>query len=240
MGEEHTTKRSKKAQLNYKSSLDKVERELELDEPIIDLSEGESKTRELFEDGIEKIKTKGLPWLKSGRKALSRGAKRLKTTPKKQLITGSVLVFAVLLTFGLIISYNGSRSDVLSDNINPDIEYDTLESVNDSVESTRVYNDELGIYNFTETIDSVPITVTQQALPDDLVNDEFGLEKLALSLTNKISINQLETDKGLMYVATNEDNTQTAIFANETILMFITAEKVISSQSWIDYIKSLE
>lgn len=52
---------------------------------------------------------------------------------------------------------------------------------------------------------------------------------------------QVETNKGLLYVATNEESGgQLALIAGKTVLVFVSTDKKLDNATWMSFINLLE
>lgn len=116
--------------------------------------------------------------------------------------------------------------------------FDTLNPAEEV--SAQVYDQENDVAIYKDSIGEVEITVSQQVLPDNLKNNPDELQKLAISLDDKTTINRHETQKGVIYIATTEAQTNIVIFSYNNLLVFIRSNGLLDDQIWIGYVNSLE
>lgn len=93
------------------------------------------------------------------------------------------------------------------------------------------------VFAFADTIDGVPVSVSQQPLPSSFKGD-------AVSQTAEIAKKFNATDKieagGLdVYVGTSIKGPQSVIFTKDNLLVFIKSEKKIQDASWAAYAQAL-
>jgi hypothetical protein len=92
---------------------------------------------------------------------------------------------------------------------------------------------------FDDSLEGASLKVIQQPFPPDISKDDNGINTLALSIPEKTLINRFETNKGQIYVVTRENNEQTVVFKHNDLLIFITANRVVSDTSWKTYVDAL-
>lgn len=116
-------------------------------------------------------------------------------------------------------------------------EFDVLESQGTS-RQPLVFDPETNVAVYQENINGVVATVSQQPLPANF-QDVGGLEGMALSLNDKVTINHLQSDKGAVYVAITTKDTNVALFTHQDLLVFISTNGLIDNDSWIEYVNGL-
>jgi hypothetical protein len=95
--------------------------------------------------------------------------------------------------------------------------------------------------SYQQIVNEVRFTVSQQPLPEEFqANPANSIQKLALSLSDKRTINQLESNKGILYVAEAQDGVQTGIFSYENLLFFVKTPSPQPIALWIEFINSLQ
>lgn len=110
----------------------------------------------------------------------------------------------------------------------------------DGLEAEPVYDPETESVAYQDTIGGLLATVSQQVMPTSIKAEQGGVEKLALSLSDKSSISRFESDKGQIYVVEAQNRAQTVIFGFEEVLVFIRSSGNINPQLWVDYVNALE
>ncbi len=91
---------------------------------------------------------------------------------------------------------------------------------------------------YADKIDLVNIKVSQQALPDDFIDQNSSkVQDLALSYgaSQKIS-----SGTNNIYIGTSSNKEQSLIFVKENTLILIKSEGIISNNSWLQYIDALK
>lgn len=82
------------------------------------------------------------------------------------------------------------------------------------------------------------LIVSQQSLPESFTKDPSAIMKAADSIK---ATQQIETAKGLLYVATNEDaGYQLAIIADRSVLIFIQSNQKLNEVTWKAFIDQLQ
>lgn len=91
--------------------------------------------------------------------------------------------------------------------------------------------------NYSSEFNGAVLTVSQQALPEDFKKNPDQLAYVAKQLR---ADNPIQTQKGFVYVATDEESkTQTAIFNTKDALVFIRANAKLDNEDWKFYINQL-
>jgi hypothetical protein len=93
------------------------------------------------------------------------------------------------------------------------------------------------VFAFADTIDGVPVSVSQQPLPSsfkgDAVSQTAEIAK-KFNATDKIEAGNLD-----VYVGTSIKGPQSVIFTKDNLLVFIKSEKKIQDASWAAYAQAL-
>jgi hypothetical protein len=93
------------------------------------------------------------------------------------------------------------------------------------------------VFAFTDTLEGVAISVTEQPLPQSFKNDtDTQVAELAkkFNATDKLPAGSLTA-----YIGTSAKGPQSVIFANDNLLILIKSEKKISDASWAKYTQTL-
>jgi len=93
------------------------------------------------------------------------------------------------------------------------------------------------VFAFADTIDGIPVSVSQQPLPasfkSDAVSQTAEVAK-KFNATDKIEAGDID-----VYVGTSAKGPQSVIFTKGNLLVFIKSEKKINDTSWAAYAHSL-
>lgn len=175
--------------------------------------------------------------------------KKIRVTKKSY-----VFVFAVVLlaTFSAVFYFNQNRRIISGTNKGnkpytvtkletgtPD--YSTVTPDNKKIVWTKISPPEsdTAIYAYADKITDVPISVTEQPLPDDFKTEtSYKIEKLAKSYDANT---KLSADDISIYVGTSvRDSVQSVILVKNNLLIMIKSKNIISDQEWVNYVNSLE
>jgi hypothetical protein len=171
-----------------------------------------------------------------------------KTLPKKYIIAGA----SAILVFGTIWlvwpsgdkpAQTNEQSQVagqIAYKVMPD--YAVMSPSGAGVESLGGYAlispaGEPKVYAYTDTINGIPIKVSQQELPDSIGNDAQKLRDLASRFN---ATEQLEVDERSAYVGTSVDGPQSVIFVRENILVLIASDAKVPNKDWVEYLGNLK
>lgn len=180
--------------------------------------------------------------------ALSNYIRRIATNPSrhKLALTLTVLAIAVLTTLTLLKDntntaqpVNADSQQVLSSNLPTSPTFTTLAPGGDIHQATGGelrYDSAKQVASYTDTVQNVAITVSQQELPGHFVLDPAaGMANLASSINSKDQFNVGDTT---VYVG-QPNNTQTAVFMKNQVLVFIVAQTPLSNEVLAAYINGL-
>lgn len=170
---------------------------------------------------------------------------RLKLTKKRKkigLATAGVAVVA-LAGFGAFKVLDKPKStevtDVLADNVT-EPEFDTVlpSGKKEETEGNNIgYDSQRKVASFKDTIGSVPITVSQQPLPEPFkANPDEEVKKLAEGFSATNAINESNPKA---YLGNDESGAQTVIFHKNNVLVFMFSPKQIDKDQWAEYITKL-
>jgi hypothetical protein len=99
------------------------------------------------------------------------------------------------------------------------------------------FDQEKKVLGYKSEYNGVQLTVSQQALPDQLKSHPGQLEGIARSVNANVPI---DTQKGKAYIATEDKTkTQIVVFATDGLMVFIRSNKSLDSDDWIFYINQL-
>lgn len=175
--------------------------------------------------------------------------KQLLRTHQKKLIKAGVIVLVAIAVFGTFKLVGGQDSgEVAGDSdstaqeagINPLVPLEGLkdDSGKNVPEPDIRVDKEKGVVGYRSQYNGVQLTLSQQALPEQLKTNPGQLEGIARSVNAHRSI---DTQKGKAYIATNDDEaeSQIAVFATDEVLVFVRSTKTMDDESWIFYINQL-
>lgn len=93
------------------------------------------------------------------------------------------------------------------------------------------------VYAVLDSINNIPISVSQQPLPNSFEDDPSGeLAKLAKKFN---ASNKLTVDGNTVYLGTSSNGPQSVIFVDSELLILIKSDAKISDADWSQYIKTL-
>jgi len=99
------------------------------------------------------------------------------------------------------------------------------------------YDEDKKVLGYDSEYNGAVLTISQQALPEKVKTNPGELANIVKSIQADKS---LETQKGMAYIATDEEaKTQTAIFATDEVLVFIQANKNLDDEEWKFYINQM-
>ncbi|MEO8862784.1 MAG: hypothetical protein ABI354_00475 [Candidatus Saccharimonadales bacterium] len=99
------------------------------------------------------------------------------------------------------------------------------------------YDTKKKVLAYITSYNGANLTISQQQVPKDFKSDKVKL----MSVANSVGASDpLDTQKGTAYIATDEKTgSQTAVFATDSVLVFIRTNKVLDSDEWKLYINQL-
>lgn len=93
------------------------------------------------------------------------------------------------------------------------------------------------IYVFADSIESVPVTISEQSLPDSFSKDPSGsVTQLAEAYS---ATETFEAEETKVYIGNSSKGPQSVIFTKNNLLILIKSERPISQDAWKTYINSL-
>jgi hypothetical protein len=93
------------------------------------------------------------------------------------------------------------------------------------------------VFAFTDAVDGVPISVSEQPLPESFKNNtDSQVAELAqkFNATDKVDAGGIP-----VYIGTSSKGPQSVIFTKNNVLVLIKSEKKIQNTSWASYAQSL-
>jgi hypothetical protein len=100
------------------------------------------------------------------------------------------------------------------------------------------YDTNRKVMTYTDTIDQVSVTISQQQLPEAFKTDtDSQVEKMAKNFNATEIINESNPKS---YLGTSIKGPQTAIFVKNGVLVFIQSARTIDKHSWAAYITKLQ
>jgi hypothetical protein len=93
------------------------------------------------------------------------------------------------------------------------------------------------VYAYSDTINEIPISVSQQPLPKSFVGN---VDDKVADLAQKFNANtKIDGGDTKVYIGTSAKGPQSVIFTKKNVLVLIKSEKKIDNDTWATYIKSL-
>lgn len=93
------------------------------------------------------------------------------------------------------------------------------------------------VYAYTDSIDEVSISVSEQPLPADF---KSNVNKKVADLAERFSAtNTIDADGTKVYLGTSAKGPQSVIFARDDLLILIKSQQKIKDAAWKSYIQSL-
>lgn len=177
---------------------------------------------------------------------------RIRRLPKKQRLLLGLL--AILMTAGMLFGIWRQQSSSLpattATPTNPleqlqkgTPDYPTLlpsgKSADDLGGWTRISPPEReAVYAYVDTINSVPVSVSQQPLPSTFKNDpETKVRDLALAQNADKTV---DVGSRKLYIGTSKNGPQSVIFHTDTLLILIKSSSTIPDDEWKSYVDSLQ
>lgn len=178
--------------------------------------------------------------------------------PKKKLFVGGIAVFAALgIVTGATWLMSGDRDADNSRSLGvSSVEIEAGDDVKqvDELSFSPFYPEdyeERGIVfaqrqrgdndyiTYTDVLDGVPFTVTQQRVTDDFSGDNLlQLENLARSLPVPAE-NFFQVDDIPVFIGVGQGGQQSLTMLHEEVLIFVSAESEVNEITWVRYIQSL-
>lgn len=153
------------------------------------------------------------------------------------IIVGAIT--ASILLRGSLTGSDDGNPEVLSQKVEKaDFEYSLPKGKTEDVSGDVRFDSTKKVVNFQDTIGGVPITISQQKLPNGFEDDtDSKVKKLAEDFA---ATKTIATANPTSYIGTDEKGPQTVIFAKKGLLVFIASTKEIDDHDWAEYITSLK
>lgn len=164
---------------------------------------------------------------------------RRKITRKTIAITSIALVIAATI---LWLVNNAASESSNSGKTTQVPEYQTIlpigKSINDLGGWKRVSPPENEpVFAYTDQIDGVTISVSQQPLPDSF---KSNLSSQVAEVAKKFNAtSKIDANGTTLYIGTSAKGPQSTIFTKKNLLILIKSQKKINDKSWIGYVKTL-
>jgi len=160
---------------------------------------------------------------------------------RKKVMVGSAGVVVLLIAIAVVPGiFGGKKSSTVLTSQSQAPEFSTISPGGDikSTESGQIaYDPGKKVASFTDKIEGVAVTVSQQALPEKFASDRAGeLEKFA----HEIYANEkLEIGDTTAYIGVSSKGPQTVVLIKNDLLLFISTESKVQNLALFDYIDSL-
>jgi hypothetical protein len=209
-------------------------------------SEGEAKKIKLSLNltlpDIKLPKLSKLPGYTLLTKAIARG-RTVKFT-RKRLIIGGVACLMLIGSIGILKAVVGKDAAVTTGVLGeaakePEFKTVLPEGNAEATSSKKIaYDPKRKVASFTDTINGVDITVSQQPLPESFESDPSGqLKKVAENFNAK---KEIKAGGLTAYIGTSAKGPQSVVFVRGDLLIFLFSQREIPDQIWGTYILSLE
>lgn len=118
-------------------------------------------------------------------------------------------------------------------------DFNTLKPTTTDNKATEArYDTTKKVASYNDVLKDVPITVSQQPLPEKFIKDPTGE---VASLAKEINANdKISTSDATAYAGVSIKGPQTVVFTKNDLLVFIIADKKIDQLAWADYIEKLQ
>lgn len=157
----------------------------------------------------------------------------------KIIVVGVLAVIIACIIFGIVSrdTSDGPNSNQSNGQILENLEYQTILPAGKTITELggwrRVSPPEgEAVYAYTDVIDGITVSVSQQPLP----STQSNLSDIAKNLNATTKLNGADVDA---YYGTNSNGPQSVVFAKNYLLILIKSSDTISDASWINYIKTL-
>ena len=163
-------------------------------------------------------------------------------TKKTILIAGSIILIGIglIVTLAVINTAKSPQENQTATKESPN--FQTVLPSNTSIETlggwTRISPPENDpVFAYTDTINDVSITVSQQPAPSSFKNN---LDTEVAEVAKKFNAtSQLDAGSVKAYIGTSAKGPQSVIFVKNNLLILMKSVQKIDDSKWISYIKSL-
>ncbi len=168
--------------------------------------------------------------------------KRFAFSKKTIVVVTVVTATLVCLIAGILVHQTNIAKDAAEKStVHPD--YSTVLPNGKSIDMlggwTRISPAESApVYAYTDTITNVPVTVSEQPLPDSFKNDVSN--QVATLAKSYSATDQITASNNIkVYVGTSSKGPQSVILTKNNLLILIKSQKKIDDSSWKKYVDSL-
>lgn len=169
---------------------------------------------------------------------------------KKTILVGLGAFASVLIVFGIFKTMSArqtgskevrqlSAEEQAQTTFNPLVPLENLtdESGKQATPEYR-YDQAKKVLGYTTQYNNAVLTISQQQLPETFKSSPGELARVAKNIQANTSV---ETQKGLVYVATDEaSQAQTAVFTTDDVLIFVRSDKKLDETEWKFYVNQLQ
>lgn len=163
---------------------------------------------------------------------------------KKTIIISIVVATITISTLatGLSFQHTANKPENKSGKIIDTLDYQTVLPDGKSITELGGWKrisplDSEPVYAYADTIDNVPVSVSQQVLPKTLssTNDD-QIAELAKKFN---ATNKIDGGDTVVYIGSSAKGPQSAILTKKDLLILIKSQKKVSDKAWETYVKSL-
>lgn len=173
-----------------------------------------------------------------------------KIRPKKRLVIGGVIIIVIVVAGGIgatklmsgkkgMGSEGGSVANNLGGVLSDKVQKPDFDAVAPGGSEDKIkYDTERKVASLPDSIDGVPITISQQPLPEGF---KAAPAKEVEQLAKEINANEVVRAKEVtVYVGTSIKGPQTAVLTINGLLIFIKSDSKIANTSWAAYVDTLK
>lgn len=106
--------------------------------------------------------------------------------------------------------------------------------------SETIFDTENGVASYRVSNQIGTFTITQQSVPPEFKENPLLLVERARTLDKNGTINELHTNNGPLYITQQDNDSQTAIFIYNDLLVFANTTEPVSDVSWTVFINTFE
>lgn len=105
--------------------------------------------------------------------------------------------------------------------------------------TNRSYDQGVDVLSYQDNIGGQSVTVAQQAVPEEIASRPDGAERVAAGLSADGAFTSIETLKGNVFISTNTNGGQAAVFIYNQVLVFINSLKPLDQSALTEYIEAI-
>lgn len=165
---------------------------------------------------------------------------RFRSRPRWMIVAIGLAVLAlVVVGFKLLFSNDTVLQESLSPKQQASMHFNPLiTDINDRIEPDFRFDTERQVFSFNDRHNGIPLTISQQSVPKGVESNTDELLRIARHINAE---NTVDTDKGDVYIASDEDSDrQTAVFGTDEVMVFIHSSRTLTFKEWQSYIENLE